>query len=67
LFDNNSIEQWIADGSKVVTTRARERAKMMLDEYEEPTLDPATDEALWDYINRREREIPAVDALNEEH
>ncbi|MGI9492445.1 MAG: trimethylamine methyltransferase family protein [Geminicoccaceae bacterium] len=67
LFDNNAIEQWIADGSKDITARALERAKTMLGEYQEPALDPAMDEALWDYINRREREIPAVDALNEEH
>ncbi len=67
LFDNNSIEQWIADGSKDATTRALEQARALLAEYEEPKLDPAIDEALWDYINRREREIPAVDALNTEH
>ncbi len=67
LFDNNSIEQWIADGAKDITARALEQAKKMLAEYVEPTLDPAKDEALWDYINRREREIPGVDALNEEH
>ena len=47
--------------------RALERAKKMLDEYEEPALDPAKDEELRDHIARREREIPAVDALNEEH
>ena len=67
LFDNNSIEQWIADGSKDITARALEHAKKMLNEYVEPTLDPAKDEALWDYINRREREIPGVDALNEDY
>lgn len=65
LFDNNSIEQWIADGSKDITARALEHAQKMLGEYVEPALDPAKDEALWDYINRREREIPGVDALNE--
>ncbi|MEM1198802.1 MAG: trimethylamine methyltransferase family protein [Pseudomonadota bacterium] len=67
LFDNNSIEQWVADGSKDVTTRALEQARLLLSEYEEPKLDPAIDEALLDYIARREREIPAVDALNTEH
>ncbi|MEM8689048.1 MAG: trimethylamine methyltransferase family protein [Pseudomonadota bacterium] len=67
LFDNNSIEQWVADGSKDVTTRALEQARLLLSEYEEPKLDPAVDEALLDYIARREREIPAVDALNTEH
>jgi trimethylamine--corrinoid protein Co-methyltransferase len=39
----------------------------MLDEYEEPKLDPGIDEALGDYIARREREIPAADALNQEY
>jgi len=38
----------------------------MLNAYVEPELDPAVDEALLDYIARREREIPAVDALNNE-
>ena len=55
LFDNNSIEQWIADGSKDTTQRAPEQAKALLAEYEEPTLDPGVNEALLDYIARRER------------
>ncbi len=67
LFDNNSVEQWIADGSKDTTERALARAKAMLRDYQEPRLDEAKDEELRDYIARREREIPAVDALNEEH
>src|SRR5262245_48227596 len=67
LYDNNSIEQWKADGSKDVNQRALERARRLLAEYEEPKLDPAKDEALQDYIARRSREIPAVDALNNEY
>ena len=67
LFDNNSVEQWIADGSQDVTARALNHARRLLDAYEEPKLDQAIDEALLDYIARREREIPAVDALNTEH
>ena len=66
LFDNNSVEQWIVDGSKDATTRALEAAQATLAAYEEPKLDEAADEALLDYIARREREIPAVDALNNE-
>ncbi len=66
LFDNNSIEQWVADGSKEVTARALEYAKTLLREYQEPALEEAKDEALRDYIARREREIPAEDALNQE-
>lgn len=65
LFDNNSIEQWEAEGGKEITQRALEYAKKLLGEYEYPPLDPALDEALLDYIRRRETEIPAVDELNQ--
>ena len=67
LFDNNSIEQWQAEGSVEITARALAHAKRLLQEYEEPRLDPGSDEALRDYIARREREIPAADALNTEY
>jgi trimethylamine--corrinoid protein Co-methyltransferase len=67
LFDNNSIEQWKAEGAKDVKERALAQAKRLLAEYEEPKLDPAKDEELRDYIARRSREIPTVDALNNEH
>ncbi|MGI9406582.1 MAG: trimethylamine methyltransferase family protein [Hyphomicrobiaceae bacterium] len=67
LFDNNSVEQWIAEGSKEITERALNEAHAMLDAYVEPKLDSGVDEELRDYIARREREIPAEDALNNEH
>lgn len=67
LFDNNSYEQWIADGSHDATARALKAAKKTLDSYVEPKLDIAIDDALKDYIARREREIPATDALNQTH
>ncbi|MEM9107310.1 MAG: trimethylamine methyltransferase family protein, partial [Pseudomonadota bacterium] len=66
LFDNNSIEQWQAEGGKEITARALEYAKQLMADYEEPSLDHAKDEELRDYIARREREIPAEDALNQE-
>lgn len=66
LFDNNSIEQWVAEGSQEITERALKRVNMLLNAYEEPKLDIAKDEELRAYIDRREREIPAVDALNDE-
>ncbi len=65
MFDNNSIEQWQADGSVEITQRSNNYAKKLLNQYEEPKLDPGVDEALLDYIARREREIPAEDALNQ--
>ena len=67
LFDNNTYEQWEADGALSITDRALQTAKAMLDSYELPELDVAVDEALLDYIARREREIPAVDELNWTH
>ncbi len=67
LFDNNSYEQWSADGSQDITERALKEARALLNAYEEPKLDVAVEEALEDYINRREREIPSADALNQEY
>lgn len=67
LFDNNSIEQWQAEGSVEITQRALDHARRLLREYEEPKLDEGIDEALRDFIARREREIPAEDALNTEY
>ena len=67
MFDNNSIEQWQAEGSVEITQRALNTARQMLNEYVEPKLDESVDEALLDYIARREREIPAADALNQEY
>lgn len=64
MFDNNSIEQWHADGSLEINERALQRVRDLLNEYEEPHLDVAVNDELLDYIARREREIPAADALN---
>ncbi|APX12312.1 trimethylamine methyltransferase family protein [Tateyamaria omphalii] len=67
LFDNNAIEQWQADGAVEINERALTRVRDLLNDYEEPRLDAGVDEALRDYIARREREIPAADALNQDH
>lgn len=65
MFDNNSIEQWQAEGSVEINERALRTARRMLEEYEEPKLDAGVNDALLDFIARREREIPAADALNQ--
>lgn len=65
MFDNNSIEQWMAGGSVEITERALKQARHLLDVYEEPRIETAVDEALRDYIARREREIPEEAALNQ--
>ena len=67
LFDNNSIEQWQAEGSVEITERALKHAKKLLSEYQEPKLDEAKNEELLEYIARREREIPAADELNQSY
>ena len=66
MFDNNSIEQWQAEGAVEINERALIRVRALLDEYVEPTLDAGVNDALLDYIARREREIPAADALNQD-
>ncbi|MGI9433482.1 MAG: trimethylamine methyltransferase family protein [Geminicoccaceae bacterium] len=58
LADNNSYEQWFAEGSKDSTERAIEKAKMLLANYEAPPLDPAVDEALLAFIAEREAVLP---------
>ena len=58
LHDSNSVEQWLAEGSKDMAVRANERWKAMLAAYEAPALDPAINEALGDFIARRKAELP---------
>ena len=53
IADNNSFEQWEAEGSQDTAQRANQRWKSALASYEAPPLDEAVDEALQDYIKRR--------------
>ena len=59
--DNNSYEQWLADGASDAAQRANQRWKQLLDEYQDPGLDPAIDEALQDYVARRKASMPDAD------
>ena len=58
LADNNSFEQWEADGAQDMAHRANTMWKRQLSEYEAPPLDIAIDEALHDYMNRRKSSFP---------
>jgi trimethylamine---corrinoid protein Co-methyltransferase len=58
LADNNSYEQWTAEGSLDQPRRALRRWQSMLEAYQPPPLDAATDEALLDYCARRKAELP---------
>jgi trimethylamine--corrinoid protein Co-methyltransferase len=67
MFDNNSFEQWQSEGSVEITDRALKKARKLLGQYQEPKLDEARNEALLEYIARREREIPEAEALNQDY
>jgi trimethylamine--corrinoid protein Co-methyltransferase len=58
LADNNSYEQWEAEGATNMSKRANVMYKKMLSEYVPPPMDPAIDEALLEYIAKRKAESP---------
>ncbi|MBA5779339.1 trimethylamine methyltransferase family protein [Stappia sp. F7233] len=58
IADNNSYEQWLADGSLDAAQRANKRWKTMLESYEAPALNESIDEALTDFMRRRKSEFP---------
>ena len=53
VADNNSFEQWEMEGSLDTAERANRLWKRLLQEYQAPPLDAATDEALLEFIARR--------------
>ena len=58
IADNNSFEQWEADGGLDAQQRANGLWKRMLESYEPPAIDPGTDEALRDYVDTRKASFP---------
>lgn len=58
IADNNSFEQWEADGSLDATQRANTIWKQMLADYEAPPLEPGVDEELVDFMERRKASMP---------
>ena len=58
VADNNSVEQWEAEGKKDAAQRANAIWKKMLADYQPPPLDPGIDEALHDYMARRKASMP---------
>ena len=53
VADNNSYEQWSAEGSLDAAQRANTLWKQMLAEYQAPELDPAIDEALQAFMTEQ--------------
>jgi trimethylamine--corrinoid protein Co-methyltransferase len=58
IADNNSFEQWEAEGARDAATRASELCTRMLESYEAPPIDAAMDEALREFVDRRKAELP---------
>jgi trimethylamine--corrinoid protein Co-methyltransferase len=58
LADNNSFEQWQAEGSLDEAQRANKMWKRMLQEYQPPPIDAGIDEALRAFIERRKAAMP---------
>jgi trimethylamine---corrinoid protein Co-methyltransferase len=58
IADNNSFEQWEAEGSLDAAQRANPIWKRMLREYEAPPLDPGIDETLQEFIAKQKASFP---------
>jgi len=57
LADTEAYDAWVKKGSRDAQDRATDRWKKLLASYQEPRLDPATDEALAEFVARRTLEI----------
>ena len=53
----SNYETWLEEGSVNSEQRANQIWKQLLQEYERPPMDPAIDEALQDYVQRRKLEL----------
>ena len=60
LANRQNFEAWQESGSIDSPTRANTIWKQLLQEYEQPALDPAIDEALVDFVDRRKIELMAA-------
>ena len=61
VSNRQNYESWEEAGSIDSGTRANAIWKQLLQEYTQPPLDPAIDEALVDYVSRRKLELESVE------
>ncbi|HEX6845035.1 MAG TPA: trimethylamine methyltransferase family protein [Actinomycetota bacterium] len=61
LFITQDFTTWTASGSTDTLTRANARWKALLASYEDPGIDPAVDEELQAFIDRRKADPPRED------
>jgi len=58
IADNNSFEQWQAEGEKRAEERANVLARKWLETYEPPDLDPGIQDGLRDFISTKKESMP---------
>jgi trimethylamine--corrinoid protein Co-methyltransferase len=58
IADNNSFEQWLAEGSLDAAQRAHGIWKRQLNDYVAPALDEGIDEQLQAFIEQRKQSLP---------
>ena len=64
VSDWSNYENWLDNGGLDAQKRANAIWKRLLEEYEQPPLDPAVDEALKEYVAKRKVEIGDSDAID---
>jgi trimethylamine--corrinoid protein Co-methyltransferase len=57
LFDRRNYESWLSFGAEDTSQRTHQMWQEWLAQYQPPSLDPAINDALQSYVNRREREL----------
>ncbi len=58
LLDYKPFETWADEGERDTVALAQARVKYLLDNYQQPQLDPSVDEALKDYVARKKESMP---------
>jgi len=61
LADRQNYETWQNNGGLDTAQRANKLWKQLLEEYEAPPIDPALQQALQEYVIKRERELTGVE------
>ena len=58
VFDYKPFETWQEEGSQDTVALASARVKTLLSNYQPPSLDPAVDEGIRDFIRRKKEAVP---------
>jgi trimethylamine--corrinoid protein Co-methyltransferase len=58
VFDYKPFETWDEEGARDTVSLVRERIKKMLNDYQQPSIDPAIEEALNAYVAQKKASMP---------